>query len=92
MSSGDLRKLTLTAGVWRHFNQYREAVGDRQGLRGADRHHRNYPADVIVIILNQVAVEIIQSSAHILGVFLINAENYCFREPISRFHIIYFNI
>src|SRR5436189_5320188 len=42
-----------------------------------------HATDVVRILSDKVAIEIIQCSAHVGGVFLINTEDDCFREAIS---------
>src|SRR5438034_8500815 len=42
-----------------------------------------HATDVVRILSDKVAIEIIQRSAHIGGVFLINTEDDCFREAIG---------
>src|SRR5438477_1207717 len=42
-----------------------------------------HATDVVRILSDKVTIEIIQRSAHVGGVFLINTEDDCFREPIG---------
>src|SRR5438067_11673459 len=42
-----------------------------------------HATDVVRILSDKVATEIIQRSAHVGGVFLINREDDCFREAIG---------
>src|SRR5207249_10122804 len=42
-----------------------------------------HATDVVRILSDKVAIEIIQCSAHVGGVFLINTEDDCFREAIG---------
>src|SRR6266513_616327 len=42
-----------------------------------------HATDVVRILSDKVAIEIIQRSAHVGGVFLINTEDDCFREAVG---------